>query len=123
MERRTVSTSISADVVEYLLQGGMSLAEIAEILGVTKSFVSRVKSRQRSLTLDHLAALERVMGKPLPLLLIEATPKEDVPADLLPLYEATKSVLRSSMRLRKALAVRPSTRRPKPVATSRKRAG
>ena len=39
MDRRTVSTSLSADVVEYLLQRDMSLGDIAEILGVTKSFV------------------------------------------------------------------------------------
>jgi transcriptional regulator with XRE-family HTH domain len=123
MERRTVSTSVSSDVIEYLLERGMSLSDIAANLCVTKSFISRVRSRQRSLTLDHLAALERVMGKPLPLLLMEATPKEDIPPDLLPLYEATKSVLRSSMRLRKELSVRSPRRRTKAVATSRKRTG
>jgi transcriptional regulator with XRE-family HTH domain len=121
MERRTVSTRVSADVIEYLISQGSSLAQIASVLGVTKSFISRVRSRQRSLTLDHLAMLEDFAGRPLPLLLIEATPELDVPPNLRPLYEATKSVLRSSFRLRKSLATRPSNR--SKAATTRKRAG
>ena len=122
MDRRTIPTRVSADVVQYLMtHRDMSLSDIADVLGVTKSFISRVKSRQRSLTVDHLMALERVVGRPLPLLLMEATPREDIPPDLLPLYEATKAVLRSSLRLRKQLAVPTAGRRPKPVATARKR--
>ena len=121
MQRRSVSNSFSVDVVEYLLQRGMSLADIASTLGVTKSFVSRVKSRQRNLTVDHLLILERILGKPLPLLLIEATPKTEVPAHLRPLYEATKAVIRSGYRLRKQLAVPPKRTRAKAVSGSRRR--
>jgi transcriptional regulator with XRE-family HTH domain len=85
--------SASANVVELLLGRGMSLSEIAVAIGATKSFVSRVKSRSRGLTIDHLIALEAALGEPLPLLLLEATPIDSVPANLKPLYRSTAKVL------------------------------
>jgi transcriptional regulator with XRE-family HTH domain len=93
MSERVVSSSVSANVVELLLGRGMTLAAIAVAIGATKSFVSRVKSRSRGFTIDHLTALEASLGEPLPLLLLEATPIESVPANLKPLYRSTAKVL------------------------------
>ena len=86
-------SSASTNVVELLLARGMTLAEIAVAIGATKSFVSRVKSRSRGFTIDHLTALEASLGEPLPLLLLEATPIDSVPANLKPLYRSTAKVL------------------------------
>ncbi|HSV15148.1 MAG TPA: helix-turn-helix transcriptional regulator [Tepidisphaeraceae bacterium] len=94
MADRVVSSSLSADVIELLTKRGMTLAAIAEAIGVTRSFLSRVKGRSRSLTIDHLVALEAVIGEPLPLLLLRATPIEAVPKDLRPLYRSTTRVVR-----------------------------
>jgi len=63
MSERMVSSGFSQDVVELLISRGMSLTHIAKFLGVTKSYVSRVKFGKRSLTLDHLAVLEMELGQ------------------------------------------------------------
>lgn len=88
-ERRAVSSSLSADVIDLLLKRGMTLTEIAGAIGTTKSFVSRVRSRSRSLTIDHLIALEAVVGEPLPMLLLQAIPVESVRPELRSLYKST----------------------------------
>lgn len=93
MSEGIVSSSVSANVVELLLARGMTLADIAVAIGVTKSFVSRVKSRNRGFTIDHLMALEASLGEPLPLLLLKATPIDSVPDKLKPLYRSTARVL------------------------------
>lgn len=96
MVDRVVSSSLSAEVIDLLMKRGMTLTAIAEAIGVTKSFLSRVKARSRSLTIDHLMALESVVGEPLPLLLIHATPYHSVPKHLKPLYRMTEAMLRES---------------------------
>jgi transcriptional regulator with XRE-family HTH domain len=93
MSDRTVSSSLSGDVIDLLLERGMTLTAIAEAMGTSKSFVSRVKSRSRSLTIDHLIALEAAVGEPLPVLLLEATPIESVRPELRPLYRSTLRVV------------------------------
>jgi len=93
MPERVVSSGISGDVIELLISRGMTLTSIAEAIGVTKSFLSRVKARSRSLTIDHLVALEAVIGEPLPLLLLHATPMASVPERLRSLYRSTEAVL------------------------------
>ncbi|HEV2293335.1 MAG TPA: helix-turn-helix domain-containing protein [Tepidisphaeraceae bacterium] len=93
MAERSVSSPLSGDVIDLLMKRGMTLTAIAETIGATKSFVSRVKSRSRSLTIDHLMALEGKLGEPLPLLLLEATPIDSIPHDLRPLYRSTQRVL------------------------------
>src|SRR5215210_8614634 len=111
MNERVVSSSVSANVVELLLSRGMTMTDIAVAIGATKSFVSRVKSRSRGFTIDHLTALEASLGEPLPLLLLEATPIESVPTKLKPLYRSTAKVpgarrpaARSAKRPRKRVA-------------------
>jgi transcriptional regulator with XRE-family HTH domain len=106
MAERSVSSPLSGDVIDFLLKRGMTLTAIAEAIGATKSFVSRVKSRSRSLTIDHLMALEETLGEPLPLLLLEATPPDSIPPGLRPLYQSTRKVLASGRGATKSSARR-----------------
>jgi hypothetical protein len=108
MAGRTVSSAISAHVIDLVTKRGMTLTAIARAIGVTKSFLGRVKARSRSLTIDHLVALEAVIGEPLPLLLLRATPIEAVPKDLRPLYRSTARVARGGVPKTKRQAGRSS---------------
>ena len=93
MAERLVSSRLSSDVIDFLSKRGMTLAEIGAAIGATKSFISRVRSGERGLTIDHLIALEQKVGEPLPLLLLQATPIESVRKDLRPLYRMTEKML------------------------------
>lgn len=75
-DRRTLSSSLSARVLEYLRERDFSQAEVARMLGVSESFISLVKSRERSFTLDHLESLSSALKVPLgPLMVGVTTPK------------------------------------------------
>lgn len=93
MAERVISSALSGDVIDLLIRRGMTLTGIADAIGVSKSFLSRVRGRSRSLTIDHLMALEAAVGEPLPLLLLESRPLESVPAALRPLYKSTLKVV------------------------------
>jgi transcriptional regulator with XRE-family HTH domain len=82
-------SNVSAGVVSLLVDRGMTLTQIAKLLGVSKSYISRVGAGNRSFTLDHLIALEQAVGEPLPLLLLQAIPIESVRPELRPLYAST----------------------------------
>lgn len=105
--QKTISQRLSSDIIAMLLNRGFNAARIGAMLGVTKSFISRVKSGQRSLTLEHLAALEAEIGEPMPYLLIKSTPLEEVKPELRPLYRATLKLLaprKAARQTRKAKA-------------------
>ena len=89
-ERITTSIypAISSQIVEYLKDQGMTLKEIGSLIGMKEAFISRVWNRQRSFTLKHLSKLEKALNKPLPTIIIEATPIETVPKKLRPAYRA-----------------------------------
>jgi transcriptional regulator with XRE-family HTH domain len=72
-ERRIASSSLSASVVRYLLDQKHTQAEIAQMLGVSPAFISLVKARERSLTLDHLERLSLALGVPVGTLLLAVT--------------------------------------------------
>lgn len=93
-KQHIISNRISRDVVQLMVDRGMTLTEIGGLIGVSKSFISRVKSGQRSLTLDHLAKFERALGEPIPWLLMKAIPPESVTPELRPLYKATMKLLK-----------------------------
>src|SRR4051794_24522193 len=63
--RRIVSSELSSDIVGFLLHRGHTQSQIAKILGVSAPFVSLVKNRERSLTLDHVERLHTRLGIPL----------------------------------------------------------
>ena len=98
-ERKQIEANLSADLVKYLQSQGMTLRQIGEALDLSESFISRVAHRKRSLTIEHLLRLQEALGKPLPLLLLEATSQDAVPAELAPLYEKAREVLAAGMEL------------------------
>src|SRR6201999_2722141 len=51
---------------------GLSLQELADTVGVSKSFLSRIESGERSLSDSQAAALAQVLGAPSELLLLES---------------------------------------------------
>ena len=72
-DRRILSSSLSAKVIDYLRRRGHTQAQIARMLRVSEGFVSLVKSRERSLTLDHLELLSLALSVPLGAMLIAVT--------------------------------------------------
>jgi transcriptional regulator with XRE-family HTH domain len=96
MAKYAVSERISRDVVNLMHERGMTLTEIARILGVTKSYISRVKAGTRKFTLDHMATLEDALGASLPVLLVEAIPGHLVKPELRRLHDMTLELLKST---------------------------
>jgi transcriptional regulator with XRE-family HTH domain len=71
--RRVASTGLSCEVLSYLLKRGHSQARVARLLGVTEGYISLVKSKQRSFTLEHLITLADGIGMPMGEMFIQAT--------------------------------------------------
>ncbi len=89
------SSALPADVVGYLrAEKGMTLKQIAAITGTTESFISRVASGQRNLTVEHLQRIEAHLQEPLPLLLLRAMPRDSFPEALQPLYDQAAELLK-----------------------------
>lgn len=84
----SVYPAISSQIVTYLKDQGMTLKEIGSLIGMKEAFISRVWNKQRSFTLKHLSKLEKALNKPLPTIIIEATPVKIVPKKLRPAYRA-----------------------------------
>ena len=72
-ERRSASSSLSSQVILYLLGNGHSQVDIARMLRVSEGFISLVKSRDRSLTIDHLELISESLSVPLGALLLAVT--------------------------------------------------
>ncbi|MCY2951517.1 MAG: helix-turn-helix transcriptional regulator [Planctomycetota bacterium] len=71
------SARFSAELIRQLVDSGHTQTEIAHMLGVGKSYISRVAAGQRALTIEHLATLERALRKPMALLLLEGSSRAD----------------------------------------------
>src|SRR6267142_2060453 len=69
-DRRVMSTSLSAKIIEYLRAAGYSQVKIARMLGVSESYISLVRARERSLTLDHIERLSDMLSMPIGALFI-----------------------------------------------------
>src|SRR5438876_3180256 len=95
-DRRTVSSTLSSQVINYLRERGRSQAEIARMLGVTEGFVSLVKSRDRSLTLDHLELLSEAVSVPLGAMLIAVTEPRARTKDVKKLFELSAQVIKKA---------------------------
>ena len=94
--KQPIFNNVSSGVVDLLAKRGMTLTAIAKMLGLSTSYISRVRAGARSFTLDHLTRIEREIGESLPSLLLEATPLSSVPPHLRPLYRATRTILKKS---------------------------
>lgn len=98
-DRIEVGRSFSRDVVQFL-RNTRTLKEIGRLIGRSESFVSLVGKGKRSLTINHLLKLEKVLGEPLPLIILEAS-KECLSNDMRPQYDALHKILKKSVKLRK----------------------
>jgi transcriptional regulator with XRE-family HTH domain len=78
--------------VKYLQEQGLTLRKVGDLLGLSESFISRVRKKQRSFTLDHLVKLEQATGRALPVILLEATQPGSVPDELRPIYDAFRNL-------------------------------
>lgn len=75
MRRRTRFNDISASLVEYLVtKRNLSQNDIADILKVDKSFISRVRSAEREFSPTQIAMIADKLGVPMGALLIDAAP-------------------------------------------------
>jgi len=98
-QRKQIEMNLSADLVKHLQSQGMTLRQIGAAMGLSESFISRVGNKKRSLTIEHLLRLQDTIGKPLPLLLLEASSQDSVPKPLASLYEKARDVLAAGMEL------------------------
>lgn len=71
-DRHIISSSLSARVIEHLRKKHTQV-EIARMLGVSEGFISLIKNRERSLTIDHLELLAEAMSVPLGAMLMAIT--------------------------------------------------
>ena len=94
LKNRYVYPKVSHDIVMYFQSQGKTLKEVGELMGgLSESFISRVLHKQRSFTFRHMVALEKKLGKPYPIIIIEATQADSVPKGLREDYAAFRKVL------------------------------
>src|SRR5947208_13086113 len=75
MRHRSRSNLVSADVIDYLARRRqMSQNEIADLLGVDKSFISRARRAERELSVTQLQTIADRLGVPLGAMLIDSQP-------------------------------------------------
>lgn len=95
-DRRNVSSTLSSRIIEYLRARGQTQAQIARMLGVSEGFISLVKSKDRSLTIDHLELLSSALAVPMGALLLAITePKAGAKVDQ-KLFELSEKVMKSA---------------------------
>lgn len=99
--KSTHSDAVSQFALAYLLKKGITASEVAEILGVTKSYVSRVKSGQRSFTIKHLTTLASETDEPLAFLFMKSMPIASVPSSMRPLYRSALKLMDPDQQVRK----------------------
>jgi transcriptional regulator with XRE-family HTH domain len=97
-DRRTLSSSLSYDVLAWLLARGYSQVDVAGMLKVSEGFVSLVKSRERSLTLDHLELLANALHVPLGAMMIQVTDHEPKNPETRALIEISERLIKKADR-------------------------
>ncbi len=83
--------TLSASLIEVIRRrrGLTTNREVAELLGLSESYISRVASEKLNFTLEHLAEIEALLQVPLPQLLLDAVRDANsaVHPDLRPAYD------------------------------------
>ena len=102
-DRRHVSSSLSARVIQYLRQRGHSQADIARMLRVSEGFVSLVKSMERSLTIDHLDLISEALSVPIGALLLAATEPPKGAKDVKQLFALSAQIIEKADAARRAI--------------------
>ena len=84
MARRRKQTELGKAVIDYFItKTRLTQQEIAEILEVDKSFVSRLCNSERELATHHMEALADYLNVPVGVMLIEASrPKKPVTPEI-----------------------------------------
>jgi len=81
IHERQLRSGLSSALVEHLLKtSGTTQEKIATALGVSPAFVSRVRSGERSFTIDHLLLVEELLDQPIGAILLairKARPSDD----------------------------------------------
>jgi transcriptional regulator with XRE-family HTH domain len=103
VDRRILSSSLSAQIIEYLRKHGHSQAKIARMLGVSQGFVSLVKSRERGLTLDHIERLSLALSIPMGAFLLAATKPRKVSKRNKEFFESSAKIIKMCDDLREIL--------------------
>jgi transcriptional regulator with XRE-family HTH domain len=102
-DRRTASSTLSAKVINYLREHGHRQADIAKMLHVSEGYISLVKSRERSLTIDHLEMLSSALSVPLGALLIAVTKPTKFTKESKVLFDLCAGVLEAGDKARGAI--------------------
>lgn len=101
IEYPELSSRRSASIVQYLKkQRKMKLREIKELTGLSESYLSRISRGERNFRVDHLVSLEKALGEPLSILLIEATCPRPMSEKLEEALDVLKEALGHSAQLR-----------------------
>jgi transcriptional regulator with XRE-family HTH domain len=83
-----INSFLSRNIVTTIhQQQGRTYKMIGDMIGCGESYISRVANGKRAFTLKHLAALEKKLGKPMPLLILESTDINNLTPEMKPLYE------------------------------------
>jgi transcriptional regulator with XRE-family HTH domain len=81
-------------VINWLVkEKGLSQDGIAETLEVTPGFISRVRSGERHLTVEHLVALENALRIPMGAILMAANPGNSADAKMRKLQDLVRKAL------------------------------
>jgi len=110
-DRRTLSSSLSGEVLQWLLTRGHSQVEVAQMLGVSESFISLVKSRERSFTLDHMQTLADTLNLPLGAMLLQITDRHSKNPQFRAFLERTEKLIRKCDEVRELIKNKASAER------------
>ncbi len=102
----------SARIMAVVRAEGMTLKQIAGLLDVSESFISRVARGQRTLTEKHISLLSRRLNRSVPLLVVESFLDDDMPTETRAMVLEAIELLRASERF---------WLRPRPAAVERAR--
>jgi transcriptional regulator with XRE-family HTH domain len=94
--RGIASATLSNKVIEYLVGRGYAQADVARMIGLSEGFVSLVRSRERSFTVDHLIAIADRLNVPLGAFLLAANPAASNSPDARAFAEATERISRQA---------------------------
>ena len=96
-------SSLSARILQALLDRGMTQSQIASELGVNRSHISRVKSGEHEWSDLQLEQIERVTKTPLGLLILGALPPKGADKQVLRMHREAKNLLMESAKIRENL--------------------
>jgi transcriptional regulator with XRE-family HTH domain len=114
MRRNTKFFELSGQLVDYLVESNrMTQSDVAAALDVDKSFISRVRSRQREFSPTQMERLADHLGVPLGALLIEVVePRKQLTPERKELVDLCKRVMQTADEARAQLKAGSAVARP-----------